>query len=377
MRHAWLKPVGAALCAAGISGSAAFAGPAGMRIASKPEVGPTISRDDAQKLVAASRPSEEISPWRNPVKYMGATFGEMPIRSPLSWGKKSPEAMLEESAPKDVLSLDNPTGPPSPELFVALSQMSERSGNVPQARRQLQQALAKWPGNVDVLRAAARMEDRQGQLQLAESLYQQAVTANPQHAGALNDLGLCLARQGRLEESVATLERAIHLQPEKALYRNNVATVLVEVRQDQKALAHLSAVHGPAEANHNMGQLLTARGRAAEAVPYFQMALRYDPTLEAAQSALAQIQGTGFPVEPTYPTEGFAPGQAPIASPTPAQQQLEFPSTARSPEYGTSSYVPPGYYAPPAQYPSASVPHVGSTPRYLPPVGGAGPGLRR
>src|SRR6185295_3022232 len=107
-------------------------------------------------------------------------------------------------------------------------------------------------------RACAQLEDRQGNLPVAEGLYQQAVAANPQNAAALNDLGLCLAREGKLEASLQQIEQAIQLQPDKTLFRNNAATVLVEMRQDQRALAHLAVVHNQADANYNLGQLLVS-----------------------------------------------------------------------------------------------------------------------
>jgi Flp pilus assembly protein TadD len=207
------------------------------------------------------------------------------------------------------------------------------------------------------------MEDRQNNLPLAESLYQQAVSANPQNAAALNDLGLCLAREGKLEPSLQVIEQAIHLQPEKSLYRNNAATVLVEMRQDQKALAHLSAVHNPAEANFNLGQLLVDRGRSGDAVPYFQTALQLNPGMTQAQDALAKINGqvqvNVAQQTPTAPV--LVPQQvAPAAGPTfvPQQQptyttgpQLSYPATARTPNAGASTYIPPQYMPPVAAQP--------------------------
>jgi Flp pilus assembly protein TadD len=231
-----------------------------------------------------------------------------------------------------------------------------------------------WPGQVEVLRAAARMEDRLGELPMAETLYHEAVTANPQHAGAMNDLGLCLARQGKLEASVQVLEQAIQLQPEKPLYRNNAATVLVEMRQDQRALGHLAAVHGAAQANYNLGQLLVQRGRQSEAAPYFQAAVEQDPQMQSAHLALAKLQGTAVPDGAAVPASrettsaGVAPGAptqpGPQAQPA-GPQFYYYPATARSPEVGASSYVPPAYYAP-----QRSVPPVqgGAPARYLPPV---------
>lgn len=386
MRHAWLTSIGALLCAAGISAATAEAGPAGMRIASKPHSDSSITRSEADERALAPS-TDKVSPWRNPIKYMGAAFSDVSFPSVLKWPKKDDSRLTADPVlANDPISLDEPTGPAKPELFIAMGQMAERSGDVPQARRHYQHALAKWPGNVEVLRAAARMEDRQGQLQLAESLYQQAVSANPQHPGVLNDLGLCLARQGRLEASVAAIERAIHIQPDKALYRNNVATVLVELREDQKALAHLSAVHAPAEANFNMGQLLVGRGRSEEAAMYFQMALQHNPSYTAAQNALAQLQGGAVIAPPSYTVDGSHPVmQLPVdnsPSMSAPQQQLQFPATARSPELGTSTYVAPQYaaphgYAPGAMYPQTTAPLIGAAPRYLPPVSAPGPGLLR
>jgi Flp pilus assembly protein TadD len=197
---------------------------------------------------------------------------------------------------------------------------------------------------------------------LAESLYQQAVNANPQNAAALNELGLCLAREGKLEPSVQVLEQAIHLQPDKSLYRNNVATVLVEMRQDQRALGHLAAVLNPAEANYNLGQLLVSRGRPGDATTYFQTALQLNPGMQQATDALAKLgaQPTApvvaqqTPVAPAMPQQQFAPAGPNLGPQQPAYSsgpQLGYPATARTPGVGTSSYIPPQYAPPIASQP--------------------------
>jgi tetratricopeptide (TPR) repeat protein len=383
MRKSWLTLWIAVVCVVHASAALAVASPAGIRLAAKPST-PKVSRSEASQPVAA-RPSGQISPWKNPIQYLRASVAEMPIRSPFKWGKKDgPAGMVAQQPPKpsDTLSLDKPVGPPSPQLLISMAQLTESKGDIPQARQQYQHALSLWPGNAEVLRAAARMEDRQGQLPLAASLYQQAVATNPQHAGTLNDLGLCLARQGQLEASVATLEQAIQLQPEKALYRNNVATVLVELHQNQKALAHLTAVHGAAEANYNLGQLLVRRGHASEAAACFETAIQNDPSMEAARLALVQMR-SGKMVMPSAstPVNGASVMETPRSAQQSApydQSELQFPATARSPEFGASSYLPPAYQAPRMPYPVTNVPQMGNTaPRYLPPVGSPGPGWQR
>lgn len=384
MHTAWRKSIPAAVGALGLAASTVLAGPASMAMSARrsaPAAQPATSssiwpwsksastQPAAPPMMAqqapptwqgvqpgAPLPSSAISPWQHPIKYLGASVSELPIGK----SKSSTHPVMQPAQPRtDAISLSVPTGPPSPEFFIFAAQMCEKQGDLPQARQNLQRALSMWPGNADLLRAAARMEDRQSNLPLAENLYQQAVTANPQNAAALNDLGLCLARAGKLEPSLQVLEQAIHLQPDKSLYRNNAATVLVEMRQDQRALGHLAAVLNPAEANFNLGQLLCDRGRPADAVAYYQTALQLNPGMQQAQDAIAKLGGqtnlaVQAPVAPAMPQQQFAPTGPSLGPQQPTYSngpQLGYPATARTPGPGTSSYIPPQYVPPVASQP--------------------------
>jgi tetratricopeptide (TPR) repeat protein len=381
VRRTWLNTITAALCAAGAAATTVQGSPADWLPWKKSS--PTTSTTAAttantvpHSMVQPDHPGAEISPYKHPIKYLGAAVSEMPLPG------RSKDKTAAAKPKHDSLSLDTPTGPPTPQFKIAMAQMCEQKGDVPGARRQYQEALKKWPGQVDVLRAAARMEDRVGQLPLAENLYSQALALNPQHAGAHNDLGMCLARQGKLDASVREIEQAVRLEPANPRYRNNAAVVLVEMRADQPALAHLSAVHAPADANYNMGQLLVQRNRAADAAPYFAAALEINPGMQSAYEALGKLQGPMVGQSPTVAAEQAAPAGVPNVAPqaapamgpqqaTPAGPQLSFPATARNPAVGTSSYVPPGYYAPGGQLPPQTTPRVGQAqPRYLPAVQG-------
>jgi tetratricopeptide (TPR) repeat protein len=307
----------------------------------------------------APQASSEISPWKHPISYISAKMPEMSIGK----SKSVTHPVMPPAQPKtDAISLSVPTGPPTPEFFIFASQMCEKQGDLPQARQNLQRAISMWPNNADVLRAAAHLEDRQANMPVAENLYQRAVTANPQNAAALNDLGLCLARQGKLEPSLQVLEQAIQLQPDKPLFRNNAATVLVEMRQDQRALGHLAAVHNPAEANFNLGQLLVDRGRPADAVPYFQTALQLNPSMQPATDALVKLGAQSntsnvavqAPVAPAMPQQQFTPAVPSLGTEQPTYStgpQLSYPATARTPGVGASSYIPPQYIPPVASQP--------------------------
>lgn len=385
MRKNWFQAISAAVCAASVAVTSADASPVGMTGGGGWFGAPKAPASTTRTITPRSeRPSASISPIRHPVKYFTTAMSEMPIgsKSKVNRGNNVAQPVTPENDP---ISLSTPTGPPTPELTIALAQICERQGDVPKARQQFQRGLAMWPGNVSLLRQAARMEDRQGQYAVAESLYRQAAAADPRHAGALNDLGLCLARQGKLEASMQVIEQAIQLQPHEARYRNNAAIVLVEMRQDQQALAHLAAVHGSAEANYNLGQLLVQRGRAQEAAPYFIAAIEQNPNMQAAHEALARMQdsdvnsapavATDAPVVgPSVSTEPGAPMTAPNTVPqqaSPAGPEFNYPATARSPELGTSSYMPPNYRQHPVSYgPYGPVadPRISARPQYVPTV---------
>lgn len=398
MRRAWLSMIGAAVCSATISIEPATASPADMALQMRPvSSAPTASsssgswtdklkfwdRDSAPKTTTpqafqspAAKSTTAISPWRHPITYFSDSVSNSRVAA-MMHRDKTPAVAGE---PADKIALSTPTGPATPKFYIAVAQLSEQQGKVQGARQQLQQGVKKWPRDVELLRASARLEDRQGNLPLAEALYRRAVAIDPQNAGALNDLGLCLARQNKFDQSIQSIEQAINLQPTKALYRNNAATVLVEMHQDQRALAHLSAVHGAAESNYNLGQLLVERGRPHEAATYFQQALAIDPSLQSAQVALAQLTGATAP-STRYAAE--SPVQSPRVTPVvgpqlPPQQpaaEPSFPSTARGPALGTSSYVAPnGYYYPTTAAPAAPAYETASRPRYLPPVRPITPG---
>ncbi len=241
----------------------------------------------------------------------------------------------------------------TPELHVALAQMSHRSGQIPQARQHYQKALAMDPKHLDALLGAARMEDREGRLDVAQMLYQRAAKAHPKSATAQNDLALCYARRGDLPAAAEILNQAIRIEPRKALYHNNAAKVLVEMNQVKPAMDHLAAVHTPAVANYNMAVLLNDRGRGVEALPFLSQAISLDPTMQPAHEMLAQLTA---PVTPQ--------GEHSIV----AQQ----PSIA-APAYANDSILPTpeavaNVPSEPWIAPAAATQSSGSAPVLLPPV---------
>lgn len=210
--------------------------------------------------------------------------------------------MLTPSVP--VTPAEDPTSltsqaKPSAGLYTAMGRLSEQSGKLLEAEQRYRQALKLTPEHPDALIAYARLKDRLGQLDEATRLYQRAAKAIPNDSSIFNDLGLCFARRGMLRESLAALSRAIQLQPKRALYRNNVATVLVEMGRIDAAFIHLKAVHTEAIACYNLGYLMQKKGQLQVAESLFAKALEKDPSLAQAKIWIEKLRRQSAPESQT------------------------------------------------------------------------------
>ena len=207
---------------------------------------------------------------------------------------------------EDPISLSS-QGRPSPQLYVAVARLAEQTGKFGEADQRYQQALKLAPDDLGALLGYARMKDRQGRLDEAVQLYQAAARVHPNESAVFNDLGLCHARRKDLTESIVALKRAVDLNPKEPRYRNNIATVLVEMGDIDTAFMHMAAVHSPAVAYYNVGFLLHKKGKSREAAALFSHALTIDPSLNAARVWLAKVGESKPPETQLAPRSQPAP----------------------------------------------------------------------
>lgn len=301
--------------------------------------------------VAAPDPASDSKAWYK--KWFGGTH-ERPVaqftqpqsnasaafayQTPATTASSAPRVALNSQATVTPRTAPIPSLPARKEAskettraVVEQSQMLEARGQIDAARQTLVSHLTQHSFDVRALRALGHLEDRAGNLAQAETHYRQALGADPMSAPSMNDLGLCLARQSRLEEAQAALNEAIRLMPNKALYRNNAATLLVEIGEDGLALEQLKSVYPPATASFNLGQLLARAGRVDEAIDSYRLALELDPGHPAALSALSKHNAgakTGAPVEQDNPPIEVI---GPIEAEDPIEADGEFAQTQSFP----------------------------------------------
>ncbi len=198
----------------------------------------------------------------------------------------SKPALNQKSDPATLFTKKNK---PGADLYVTMAKLREQAGDIAEAEKLYQKGLKTDPKSLDALMGYAHLEDRRGHLEAATKLYKRAIAAHPDEVSPYNDLGLCFHRQGRLSESAQTLRHAVDLQPERTLYRNNLATVLVDLDRHDEAFKELSATGSPAMAHYNLANLLHRKGDDTAAVDHFRQALAADPSMEPAQQWLAKL----------------------------------------------------------------------------------------
>lgn len=216
--------------------------------------------------------------------------------------------------------------------IVGLAQVRFRQQRHDEAYQLFTQARKIDPHNLQAMLGQAHYQDTKENMPEATRLYTEATQRHPDSAAAWNDLGLCLARQGRLPESQQTLQRAVQLDTSNVLYRNNVATVLVELKRNQEALVHLQQAHGQAAGHYNLGFLLHRRGDNQAAAEQFNLALRVDPSFEPARQWLEKLNA-----EQSNPQRASRPQMGRSAALLPGPDGRNIPLLAKSSKRGQGS----------------------------------------
>jgi tetratricopeptide (TPR) repeat protein len=251
-----------------------------------------------------------------------------------------------------------------PELHVAVARWYVETGNFAEAEQHYRQALKMKADYLPALLGYADLKDVIGQPGEALKFYQLAIKTAPKNAAPYNNLGLWHARHRRTDDAISSIAKAVELAPQNPLYRNNIATLLVERGQYREAFNHLRAVHGEAAAYYNMGYLLNKKGRTDDALKHFAAALRVDPSMVQARQWIEHLQQSQQSVARTpvrLAERGVDPRWQREAPPPAATADLP-PAPRRLPPTGDDEPVPgvpqslPGISEEPPDAPTAPMP---------------------
>ena len=221
------------------------------------EKNPQEGLDWARKAAAAEPKNTDFA----------AALAEFQVRANLPEGKATLEKLAASGIASDVL---------------AASDAEERLKNYAESARMASDALARFPGNLDlVFRKGAALE-RAGRLEEAATVFEEVLKARPDDAQTLNYLGYMYAEHGvHLAQARKLIERAVELDPQNGAYLDSLGWVRFRQNDLDGAKAALlrAAERMPSDptVQEHLGDIQAKLGRKSEAVALWRKSLSLAP----------------------------------------------------------------------------------------------------
>ncbi|MGZ6218556.1 MAG: tetratricopeptide repeat protein [Syntrophales bacterium] len=165
-------------------------------------------------------------------------------------------------------------------------------GKFGEAIAHYQEALRIRPDDFEARYNLANALARQGKLEEAVSLYAAILQTQLNAAAVHNNMGIALSQLGRTDEAVDHFREAIRIKPDFQDAGSNLEKALGQTRTKKTApekVAIQPANPNSAEGQLRMGLSLFQEGKADEAIPKLEEALRLNPKLVAAHISLGLI----------------------------------------------------------------------------------------
>ena len=167
--------------------------------------------------------------------------------------------------------------------LLELAGTSQSAGDLPDARRRCEEALAQEPASAAAYFRLGLVLEAQGDPPAAAAAYRAAVQHRPGFPEALNNLGNIYQRQGRIPEAQAAYARALAAQPAYPTALGNLGSLQLNLGRPKEAAALLiqAARLEPQVPSHlvNLGVALCGLRRFADAARYLERAVQLAPTL--------------------------------------------------------------------------------------------------
>jgi predicted Zn-dependent protease len=194
------------------------------------------------------------------------------------------QALLKagKSADANKLLEDNVASQPqNREYVVGLADLYADQKRTADAVRMLEQARQTFGDDQALTMRLANVYEAAGQLDAAEKELRKLVSADPLDADALNSLSYMFADRGlRLDEAIELARRAVKVEPDNPAYLDTLGWALfkqgrIEEAEEPLRKAAMSLTGNSVIQDHH-GDVLSSRGRTAEAIAAWERALAGD-----------------------------------------------------------------------------------------------------
>jgi tetratricopeptide (TPR) repeat protein len=258
----------------------------------------------SQPLGAApARPAQEPSAWEL-LHAGGAAQAEAECervlaRVPLDGQTLLCLALARQAQGKDglpALEAASRSLPQDAQVHYLLGQALEEKGELTRAAASLARATALQPSLADAHNDLGRVLLELGDTDAAIASCQRALALQPQFAAALGNLANAERARGALTSAIEGYRKAIALEPGLAEAHRNLGSALLESGEPGAGIEALQRAlelrPGFAAAVAQLAQALIARGRGAEALPYYERLLAHErraDTLNDYGTLLAEL----------------------------------------------------------------------------------------
>lgn len=174
-----------------------------------------------------------------------------------------------------------------------LADLLTGTGRTAEAVGQFQEALARHPGNRDVLILLAGALCADGRFAEAEPYYRRVLELDPEDAAAWNGLGNVASETGNAEGAAELYKAALEKMPGSAQVRLNAGLAAARagdpVTAERRFREALELRPDYPEALFNLGGILARTGRPAEAAECYRRAILVRPDFTEAMFNLANL----------------------------------------------------------------------------------------
>ncbi|MFA0448776.1 tetratricopeptide repeat protein [Vibrio breoganii] len=130
---------------------------------------------------------------------------------------------------------------------------------------------------------------------LAKRFYEKALEINPNSTQAIVNLGYSHYMSGNYYLAQRITNRALKKEPNNEKALNNLALIYIALGDNRQALNIFKRNMSTPEALNNVGYFLMLRGKADEAIPFFQQAIDKNPSYykianENLERALSEVR---------------------------------------------------------------------------------------
>ena len=200
--------------------------------------------------------------------------------------------------PIDSARLKNPRDMAAVEHDYRLAEGYLASGNIPEAARLIEAALARSPESYALIKLGGMAFARAGQLERGQHFLMRALEFDPNSADVLAELAVAVGMRGRLDRAVELCQRALRVDPAHdrageflAWARDNLARRRAAMDSLGK---RLQASPGAPSTSLSLAEMLLASGQPEDAVAVLRAALARSPQAPPVADALAWILATSW-----------------------------------------------------------------------------------